>query len=246
MKLKLLHLYHDIMDLYGDKGNIKTLEYRCKRRGIDFVYDTCSIGEEKDYSSYNLIFMGGGADKEQYILSKDLLSKKEGLQKALDNNTFFLLICGGYQLFGKYYVNAEGEKIEGLGFFDYATEKSKKNDRCIGNIYLDVEIDNHKFDVLGFENHGGQTYGADEMHFGKVVFGNGNYYSSKYEGFYNGNVIGTYVHGPLLPKNPELADFIIKKALLKTHAEVDLDELDDSIEVSAKLELLKNLGKNRI
>ena len=142
MELKILHLYHDIMDLYGDKGNMMTIKYRCEQRGIKFVYDTCSIGEEKDYSSYDLIFMGGGADKEQLILSKDLLSKRTQLAKAMDSGTFFLLICGGYQLFGQYYVNADGHKIQGLGFFDYATEKSKSNDRCIGGSLTLVLISN--------------------------------------------------------------------------------------------------------
>lgn len=243
MKLKVLHLYHDIMDLYGDKGNMMTIKYRCEERGIDFIYDTCSIGEEKDYSSYNLIFMGGGADREQAILSKDLLTKKDGLKKAVDSGTFFLLICGGYQLFGQYYVDANGEKIKGLEFFDYYTEKSKTNTRCIGNIYIDVQLDDDEFDVLGFENHGGQTYGNDENYFGKVIFGNGNYYSSKYEGFFCKNVLGTYVHGPLLPKNPKLADFVIKHALSKDYSDVILSELDDSIEENAKKELLSNLGK---
>lgn len=246
MELKILHLYHDIMDLYGDKGNMMTIKYRCEQRGIKFIYDTCSIGQEKDYSSYDLIFMGGGADKEQLILSKDLLSKRTELAKAMDSGTFFLLICGGYQLFGQYYVNAEGQKIQGLGFFDYATEKSKSNDRCIGNIYLDVEIDGERFDVLGFENHGGQTYGNDENYFGKVIFGNGNYYGAKSEGFYKDNVIGTYIHGPLLPKNPALADFIIRKSLLKNYGQVSLERLDDSFEVNAKKELLENLGQKRI
>jgi len=168
------------------------------------------------------------------------------LAKAMDSGTFFLLICGGYQLFGQYYVNADGHKIQGLGFFDYVTEKSKSDDRCIGNIYLDVEIDGERFDVLGFENHGGQTYGNDESYFGKVIFGNGNYYGAKSEGFYKDNVLGTYIHGPLLPKNPALADFIIRKALLKNHGEVSLGKLDDSIEVNAKKELLENLGQKRI
>ncbi len=243
MDLKILHLYHDIMDLYGDKGNMMTLRYRTTSRGIDFDYDTCSIGETKDFWDYDIIFMGGGADKEQMILSEDLLKKRDGLKKALDSGTFFLLICGGYQLFGEYYVNADGEKIRGLSFFGYRTEKSERNDRCIGNINIKARLDGEEIDVLGFENHGGQTYGADDSAFGEVVFGNGNYYGSKYEGFYNFSALGTNVHGPLLPKNPELSDFIIKKALSKRYGEVELSKLDDSIEHGAKRELLKNLGK---
>lgn len=245
MELKLLHLYNDIMDLYGDKGNIQTLKYRCENRNISLVVDTCSIGQEKDFSSYDMIFMGGGADKEQKILSKDLQNKKAGLKKALDENTFFLLICGGYQLFGDYYINADGEKIDGLGFFPYRTEKSQKNDRCIGNIFINVSLDEDEFDVLGFENHGGQTYGSDESYFGKVKFGNGNYYGSKYEGFAKDNVIGTYIHGPLLPKNPKLADYIIKKALSKRYGKVNLSPMNDTIEDKAREELLSNIGLSK-
>lgn len=242
MKLKLLHLYHDIMDLYGDKGNIKTLEYRCKMRNIEFEYDTCSIGQSKDFCSYNLIFMGGGADKEQLILADDLKNKKEALKKAFENNTFFLLICGGYQLFGQYYIRADGKKIDGLGFFPYRSEKSKNNDRCIGNIYLDVKLDNKNIKVLGFENHGGQTYDVGEDYFGKLIFGNGNHYDDKYEGYFKDNVIATYMHGPLLPKNPDLSDYIIKKSLLKDYKDVKLSQLDDSFENMARQELLDNLG----
>ena len=246
MELRVLHLYHDIMDLYGDKGNMMSLKYRCEKRGIDFIHDTCTLGEEKDYSHYDLIFMGGGPDKEQMILSKDLLKRKEGLKKAIDDGVFFLLICGGYQLFGQYYIGADNQKIQGLSFFDYKTEKSTTNDRCIGNVYLDINLDGESFDVLGFENHGGQTYGNDEKnYFGKVIFGNGNYYKSKYEGFFKDNVLGTYVHGPLLPKNPKLADFIIKKSLKRRYEDVSLKELDDSMEEYAKKELLENLGYNR-
>lgn len=246
MKVKLLHLYHDIMDLYGDKGNIETLRYRSESRGIDFVYETCGIGEDRDFSDFDIIFMGGGADKEQEILSKDLLKKKEGLRKALEAKSFFLLICGAYQLFGKYYVGADGKKIEGLGFFDYVTERSESGKRCIGHIYLKALLDGKEIDVIGFENHGGQTYGGEDFALGEVIFGNGNYTSSKYEGFYRENLMGTYVHGPLLPKNPELADFILKKALQKRHESVELAELDDRMELAAKLELLRNLGKHRV
>ncbi|PID83078.1 MAG: glutamine amidotransferase [Clostridiales bacterium] len=242
MELKILHLYHDIMDLYGDKGNIKTLEYRCKKRNINFIYHTSTIDDDANYEEYDLVFMGGGADKEQRIIAADLMKRKVGLKKALDSGTFFLLICGGYQLFGKYYIDSVGNKIEGLGFFDYATEKSENNKRCIGNIYIDVNLDGITFKVLGFENHGGQTYGVETDYFGTVLYGNGNHYKSKYEGFYNGYAIGTYIHGPLLPKNPELADFIIKKALEKRNKDVSLCKLNDEFENMAREELLKNLS----
>ena len=168
--MKVVWMYHDIMDLYGDKGNMMVLMKRCLDRGIPFELDTCGIGEEKDLSEYDLIFLGGGADKEQISLIPDLLSRKENIKKAIDEKTFVLLICGGYQL-------------------------------------IDANLDGLKTRIVGFENHGGQTLNV--MHpLGKVVKGCGNSFNAGYEGFYDGKILGTYLHGPLLPKNPEVADFV--------------------------------------
>lgn len=136
MKLKVCWMYHDIMDLYGDKGNMMVLTKRCKDRGIDIEIDTCAIGEKKDLSKFHLMFLGGGADKEQHMLIDDLLARKSNIQKAMDNNTFIFLVCGGYQLFGQYYIDANNEKIEGLKFFDYYTESGDNGKRCIGNIAI--------------------------------------------------------------------------------------------------------------
>lgn len=139
--MRVCWMYHDIMDLYGDKGNMLVLSKRCKDRGIPFELDTCGIGEEKDLSSYDLLFFGGGADKEQLSLIPDLLSRKENIAKAIDEKTFVLLICGGYQMFGKYYVAADGSKIECLGFYDYRTETGAEGSRCIGNIVIEAQLD---------------------------------------------------------------------------------------------------------
>ena len=171
--MKVVWMYHDIMDLYGDKGNMMVLKKRCLDRDIPFELDTCGIGEEKDLSEYDLIFLGGGADKEQISLIPDLLSRKENITKAIDEKTFVLLICGGYQLFGQYYIAANNEKISGLQFYDYYTDTGKAGSRCIGNVVIDANLDGLKTRIVGFENHGGQTLNVTYP-LGKVVKGCGN------------------------------------------------------------------------
>ncbi|MGN1344632.1 MAG: type 1 glutamine amidotransferase [Traorella sp.] len=242
MKLKICWMYHDLMDLYGDKGNIQVLKRRCLKRNIDCIVDTCSLNEEKDLSEYDLLFIGGGADKEQSLLVLDLLKRKENLQKALDSKTFVLLICGGYQLFGQYYLDGDGNKIEGLGFFDYYTESASRDIRCIGNIAIEVNIDGESFKAVGFENHGGQTKNV-KTPLGKVLAGQGNSFGCGYEGFYNGQVLGTYMHGPLLPKNPKIADIVIQKALSKRYQDVKLIALDDTLEMKAQEVMLGRILK---
>lgn len=234
-------MYHDIMDLYGDKGNMLVLSKRCHDRGIDFELDTCGIGEKKDLASYDLLFLGGGADKEQLSLIPDLLSRKGDIARAMDEGTFVLLICGGYQMFGQYYVAADGSRIECLGFYDYRTETGSAGKRCIGNIVIDAKLDDLHTKIVGFENHGGQTIGVDKP-LGKVIRGYGNSFDAGCEGFYDGKVLGTYLHGPLLPKNPEVADFVIAKALKKRNPDfrmADLKALDDTMESGAREALFK-------
>lgn len=229
MTYKILYLYPDLLDLYGDSGNIEVLKYRLKKRKIKCIVDTYSILDEKpNFSEYNLIFMGGGADKEQNILSNDLIKYKKDLITAIKSGTFVLLICGGYQLFGKYYKDAMGNVIKGLGIFDYYTVAGPKK-RCIGNIIINTKINNTYTKIIGFENHGGLTYNVSYP-FGKILYKNKNN-KSKFEGFMEKNVIGTYLHGPLLSKNPTLADYIIKKGLEnKEKREIDLEPLNDDLE----------------
>lgn len=241
MKLKVLWMYHDLMDLYGDKGNARVLKVRCEKRGIDCEVDTCTIGEDKDIRDYDVFFLGGGADHEQSLITEDLMGRKEQIREAMDNKTAFLLICGGYQLFGQYYRDQDGNMIEGLGFFDYYTEASDRDHRCIGNIAIETTIDGETFQAVGFENHGGQTKNVASP-FGRVLKGHGNMYQSQYEGFMNSQVIATYMHGPLLPKNPKIADAIITRGLKKRYEDVQLDPLDDEIENKAREVMLKRLG----
>lgn len=240
-EIKIVWMYHDIMDLYGDKGNIMVLQRRCEERGIHVVIETCGIGDVCDLSAYDLIFLGGGADREQKMLIDDLLSRKENIKKAMANGSFIFLVCGGYQLFGQYYIAADGSKMNGLHFFDYYTDTGENGTRCIGNIVIECNLDGEKIVAVGFENHGGQTCNVQQP-LGRVIKGYGNNFHDRIEGFYDGHVLGTYLHGPLLPKNPKIADFMIVKALQKKHPEVrmkDLPVLDDTLENKARKALFK-------
>jgi len=195
-ELKILYLYPDILDLYGDIGNIKVLKYRLEQRGIKAIIDNYSIDDEKpDFKSYDIIFAGGGADNEQQILSKDLVKYKEDIKEAKKSGVFLLLICGAYQLFGKYYKGVEGNVIPGLEIFDYYTVANPdRKQRCIGNIVIESTLGEElQTKIIGFENHGGQTYGI-ETPFGKVLCGNGNKFGDENEGFMEKNVVATYLH----------------------------------------------------
>ena len=240
MNLKILWMYHDLMDLYGDKGNAEVLRRRAEKRNIDVLLDTCTIGEEKNIDDYDLFFLGGGADKEQNLIFEDLIQRKVSIQQAMDHNTAFLLICGGYQLFGQYYKDQDGNIVEGLKFFDYYTIAGSRNARCIGNIAVETTMDGKTFKAVGFENHGGQTKNVSTP-FAKVLSGHGNEMHSGYEGFMNDQVLATYMHGPLLPKNPDIADAILKRALRKRYGQVELEPLDDTIEYKAQEVMLERL-----
>lgn len=240
-ELKLLYLYPDLLELYGDYGNIQVLNYRASQRDVKLIVDRYSMNDKKpDFKSYDIIFAGGGADNEQSILSQDLVKYKSEIKEAVDNGVFLLLICGAYQLFGKYYKGVEGNIVPGLEVFDYYTEAiSDRKKRCIGNIVIDVNLDdNTSTKVIGFENHGGQTFNIPHS-FGKVLFGNGNKFGDTEEGFFQKNVIATYLHGPLLSKNPDICDYILKYCLERKYNEkITLNELDDSLENKVREQLL--------
>ena len=194
-ELKILYLYPDILELYGDYGNIQVLKYRLEKRGFKAIITPYTIGDEApNFKDFDIVFAGGGADQEQSILAKDLVKYKDNIKDAIENKVFFLLICGAYQLFGKYYKDVDGNIIDGLDIFSYYTEAiNDRKKRCIGNIIIDVELNGNKTKVIGFENHGGQTFNIDSP-FGKVVFGNGNKFGDTNEGFFLENVIATYLH----------------------------------------------------
>lgn len=238
-ELKILYLYPDILELYGDYGNIQILRYRLEQRGFKAIIEPYSIGDTPpNFNDYDLVFSGGGADQEQGILAKDLIQYKNSIQEAINNGVFFLLICGSYQLFGKYYKDVDSNIIPGLEIFDYYTEAiNDRKKRCIGNIVIEAELNDKKVKIIGFENHGGQTYNISTP-FGKVLSGNGNQFGASNEGFFQKNVIATYLHGPLLSKNPQLSDYIIKYCLdRKYNEDIVLEPLDDEFENKAREQL---------
>jgi len=249
--IKILYLYPDMLELYGDYGNIQVLKYRIESRGYKAIIDRYSIGDgAPNFNDYDIVFAGGGADNEQSILAEDLVKYKENIKEAVNNGVFFLLICGAYQLFGKYYKGVEGNIIPGLEVFDYYTVANPdRKKRCIGNIVIDANLrssnndtdsseSNTKTKVIGFENHGGQTFDISNS-FGNVLFGNGNKFGDSEEGFFKDNVIATYLHGPLLSKNPELCDYIIKYCLNRKYNEnITLESLNDEFENLCREQLL--------
>ncbi len=241
--VKILHMYADMLDLYGDSGNMEVIGYRCRMRGIDCQVDTYSIDSEMpDFASYDLIYIGGGADLEQQHISADLLKCRDGIKKAYESGTFLFLICGGYQLMGKYYRDADGNDIPGLGLFDYFTvAPDSRKLRCIGNIVIRTTFTGETVDMVGFENHGGQTQGV-KTPLGEVLCGNGNCSKSKYEGYFEKNVIATYSHGPCLSKNPEIADYMISYCVNRGSDEkTELKKLDDTLEKQCRQVMLDRL-----
>lgn len=244
-KIRVLHMYADMLDLYGDSGNMEIIKYRCEKRGIECEIDKYSVDSEMpDFSSYDLIYIGGGADLEQQHISADLLRCKEGIKAAYEGGSFMFLICGGYQLMGKFYRDADGNDIAGLGLFDYYTvAPASRKKRCIGNVVIRTSFTGQTVDIVGFENHGGQTHDV-KTPMGEVLFGNGNCSKSSHEGYFEKNVIATYMHGPCLAKNPEISDYIIGYCLDRSEgAHVELAKLDDYLEKECRKVMTERLLK---
>ena len=227
MKIKILHLYPDLLNLYGDKGNIACLEKRLSWRGIDaeVISYTCD-DTAFDLSDIDIVFIGGGSDREQKIVCHRLLEHKKQLQDYVEDNGVLVAVCGGYQLLGKYY-KLEDETIDGLEILDIYTEQGKG--RLIGNIVLESDFVSQK--IVGFENHGGRTYIGKHTPLGKTLYGNGNADNAGAEGVVYKNVVATYLHGPLFPKNPQLCDYVLTNALKHKYPDFKgFSALDDDLE----------------
>lgn len=231
-EINIMHLYPDLLNLYGDKGNIACMKKRLEWRGIKANIISCTDKNENiDFESADIMFIGGGSDREQEIVCSKLLKYKKEITEFVENRGSLLAVCGGYQLLGKYYRTGE-KKIEGLSILDIHTEAPKGEKRLIGNVVLDSEIT--KGNIVGFENHGGRTETGSYAPLGKVRHGFGNNGKSGAEGVVYKNLIGTYLHGPLLPKNPELCDYILTNALKHKYSVFsELAPLDDSLEKTA-------------
>lgn len=242
MELKIGHLYPDVLNLYGDRGNILCMEKRLQWRGIDVVTTGVPIGEPLKASDFDLLFIGGGQDFEQEVLLADLAGAKTAeLKAAIEDGMPVLAICGGYQMLGAYYKTWDGHQCDFTGALDLYTVGSKE--RMIGNYAF--TCDELGVNVVGFENHSGKTYlGPSMKPMGTVLAGFGNNGEDKTEGARYKNVFATYSHGCLLPKNPALADHILKTALERKYAQAELPPLDDHLEHSAHDYMERRLSRN--
>jgi CobQ-like glutamine amidotransferase family enzyme len=230
-------LYADLMNIYGDRGNILTLVKRAEWRGLDANVIELGRGPVESLDDVDVFFFGGGQDREQALIYDDLREhKQEKLQSAVANGAQVLAVCGGYQLLGAYYQTGDGERYDGIGMIDVRTEAGKNSNkkRFIGDVVVETSIAGlSPATLVGFENHSGRTFlGPKAKPLGKVIQGKGNNGSDKTEGCVQGGVIGTYLHGSLLPKNPHLADHLIGAAL-KRRGDGALSHLDDSRELAA-------------
>lgn len=243
MELNLCHLYPDLLNVYGDVGNLLILKYRAEARGIDVTMSNISMGDAFIKDDHDIVLWGGGQDFEQSIVSTDLVGEKvESLKDYIEDSKVLIAICGGYQLLGKYYTTATGEKIDGLNILDIYTEAG--DTRFIGNTVIHNEEFNETY--VGFENHSGRTYlGKALKPIGKTLAGYGNNGSDGAEGCIYKNTFATYFHGSLLSKNPELADRFIKLALEKKYNKtIELEPLDDTLELKAKEFIIKTYANN--
>ena len=233
-ELRLLALYPEQMNIYADRGNILLLRRRCEWRGIRFSYSAAGPGDHLDHGAVDLLYMGGGQDRDQRIVAADLLeTKRDAIARATGDGVVLLAVCGGYQLLGSSY-QLGNERIEGLGLVDLETVR-EPGPRLIGNVEIEVDLGGGPRRLAGFENHGGRTYlGPDAEPLGRVIRGFGNNGKDGHEGVRLRNVVGTYLHGPLLPKNAWLADRLIQLALGRREgAEPELERLDDTLEAAA-------------
>lgn len=217
MELKICHLYPDVLNLYGDRGNILCLQKRLKWRGIGCRVDAAGLGARADLSSYDIFFIGGGQDFDQEVLLEDLRIKKGAeIRAALEDGRVFLCICGGYQMMGHYYETADGDRCEFLGAVDFYTVGGKR--RMIGNYAFRLGEESGGSTVVGFENHSGRTWlGSGVRPLGTVLKGFGNNGKDGTEGVRYKNAFCTYSHGPVLPKNPALADLLLETALVRKY-----------------------------
>ena len=238
--LRLLALYPEQMNIYADRGNMIFLQRRCEWRRIPFEYGASGPGEGFDPKNHDLIYIGGGQDRDQVLVAEDMLrTKREAIAAAVDDGAALLAVCGGYQLLGHRYQLGD-QAVAGLGIADLETVR-EPGPRLIGNVSIEVDLGRGPRVLAGFENHGGRTHlGADAEPLGRVLHGHGNNGRDKLEGIKRLNLIGTYLHGPLLPKNAWLADHLIAQALeRRTGSSTALEPLADELETAAHATALR-------
>ena len=227
--LRIAHLYPELLNLYGDGGNILVLRKRLEWRGIGCEVREVHIDDRPSFSDVDIVFIGGGSDREQRIVCEHLLAERSELAAYVEDGGVLAAVCGGYQLLGHSYLMGD-EKVEGLSLVDLYTDRGSP--RLIGNIAIESRISAQP--IVGYENHGGRTHlGEGVEPLGRVVHGHGNDGESGYEGCLYKNIVGTYIHGPLLPKNPGVADDLIGRALERRCGDATLEPLDDAFELAA-------------
>ena len=241
MELKICHMYPDVLNLYGDRGNVICMTKRLRWRGIEARVTKLPIGDSRSLADFDLVFIGGGQDFEQQVLLSDLhRGKDREIIAAVEDGVTFLAICGGYQMLGSYYETFDGKRCDFIGALDLYTKGSVK--RMIGNYKFRCSPSAGGSVVVGFENHSGKTWlGSGLEPLGKVLSGFGNNGEDGSEGAHYKNVFGTYSHGPLLPKNPEFCDLVLKTALERKYGSVELLPLDDGFELLAHDEMCAKL-----
>ena len=226
MEITIAYLYPDLLNLYGDKGNLLTLKRRGEARGIDVTVKEYQLGDIANFDKTDILYLGGGTDRNQELALQAAFKMKDSITDYAENDGVILAVCGGYEMLG---ANLAASGMEGLKLLDIEAKKGKK--RLIGNIITQSET--LGFDIVGFENHIGRMDIKNHTPLGKVIYGNGNTDKKDVEGVIYKNVIGTYIHGPILPKNPSLADYIIKKALERKYGEINLADINDDWENKA-------------
>lgn len=241
-KIVISHLFPELLNLYGDGGNILCLQKRCEWRGIDVEVREVRMGETPSFTDVDIAFIGGGSDREQRIVCESLLAERAEIAAFVEADGVLLAVCGGYQLLGESYIMGE-EKVAGLSLVDMTTDRAEP--RLISNIICEASI--AELPIVGYENHGGRTHlGADVLPLGKVRYGFGNDGKSGEEGVLYKNVVGTYIHGPLLPKNPGVADWLLARALERKGEIPELEPLDDSVEVAANTYMRERLLAGKV
>ena len=247
MNLRICHLYPDMLNLYGDFGNIIALKYRAGLRKIDITYTKISTGDKLDPDNYDFFFIGGGQDEQQSNIITDLFAKKSAIMTAAAAGKPFLCICGGYQLFGRYFMTHSGKRMECLDLLPVYTEGRPK--RLIGDTVYKAEwlADGEDAYLFGFENHSGNTILLPEAKpLAKTIIGYGNNISGKDEGCMNGTILGTYAHGSFLPKNPAMTDYLLGMALQSRYKDYQLPPADNTIEKSARQAAAARFGLDLI
>ena len=236
--IQICHLYPEILDIFGDNGNVTAFEKRCLWRDIPFFTERIGLGEEVDFTKYHAIFLGGGTLREQNLIRSELLKNRDSIKDAVEDGVVMLAIDSGFQLLGGYYYDENNEKLSGLGILDCYTQI--KGNRLVGYVAVETELTGEQYKMVGFANHSGETF-INGAPLGQVLAGVGNNSKDDSEGMRYKNVFCSYLHGPLLPVNTRLTDTLIELAVKKSGHAYEIKPLNDDFEDRARKAMLKRI-----